>query len=240
MTAIPLALIGLGKMGRILEQLAPEHGFQVVARIGRAPTGGGVISRETLGGAAVAIEFTTPASAVDNVRACMAAGCPIVVGTTGWYEALPALRDEIAGRKGAMLTAPNFSLGVAVFDRVVAEAARLFASVPGFDAHLIEIHHSAKQDAPSGTAAVLAATAASARGGLVPITSVRTGSVPGTHELIFDAPFEQVRLTHETRDRRVFAEGALVAARWLVGRQGVYTMQDVITASTSTPHPQQR
>jgi 4-hydroxy-tetrahydrodipicolinate reductase len=236
MTTIPLALIGLGRMGRTLEQLAPERGFTVVARIGRAPDAASAITRQSLAGAAVAIEFTTPASAVANARACVAAGCPVVVGTTGWYDALPALREEVMQRKGALLTAPNFSLGVAVFERVVTEAARLFAAVPGFDAQMIEIHHAAKKDAPSGTAASLAAAAAAARGAPVPITSVRTGSVPGTHELIFDAPFEQVRLIHEARDRRVFAEGALVAARWLVGRQGIFTMQDVIDASLSTLH----
>jgi 4-hydroxy-tetrahydrodipicolinate reductase len=116
---------------------------------------------------------------------------------------------------------------------VIAEAARLFDAVPGFDRHLIETHHAAKKDAPSGTAALLARTAEHSSGKPMPITSVRTGSVPGTHEVVFDAPFEQVRLVHEARDRRVFAEGALTAARWLAGRRGVYTMQDVLGAPHS-------
>jgi 4-hydroxy-tetrahydrodipicolinate reductase len=216
-------------MGRALEQLAPERECSVVARIGK----GVPVTRESLNGAAVAIEFTEPAATPASVRACLAAGCPIVVGTTGWYDELSAIREEVERRKGALLTAPNFSLGVAVFTAVVAEAARRFAALPGFDAHLVEIHHTAKKDAPSGTAAALAAAAAEARGAPVPITSIRTGSVPGTHELLFDAPFEQVRLVHEARDRRVFAEGALAAARWLVGRQGIFTMQDVIATSHS-------
>ena len=151
------------------------------------------------------------------------------MGTTGWYDQLPAVRAEVEAAKGALLSAPNFSVGVAIFDRVVAEAARLFAGVEGFEAHMIETHHSAKKDAPSGTAGALARTAEAALGRALPITSVRVGSVPGTHELIFDAPFEQVRLIHEARDRRVFAEGALVAARWLVGRTGVFGMQDVLS-----------
>jgi 4-hydroxy-tetrahydrodipicolinate reductase len=130
-----------------------------------------------------------------------------------------------------MLSAPNFSVGVAVFDRVVAEAARLFGRLDGFDAHLIETHHAAKKDAPSGTAGALATTASAALGRAIPVTSVRTGHVPGTHEVVFDAPFEQVRLVHEARDRRVFAEGALVAARWIVGRRGVFTMADVLSGS---------
>jgi 4-hydroxy-tetrahydrodipicolinate reductase len=234
-TTLPLAIIGLGRMGRAVEQLAPERGFSVVARLGR----GEAITRASLNGAAVAIEFTEPAAAVANIRACLEAGCPVVTGTTGWYAELPSLRDEVLARRGALLTAPNFSLGVAVFVRLVAEAARRFAAVPGFDAHLVEIHHSAKKDAPSGTAVALADAGTLAGGAPIPITSVRTGSVPGTHELIFDAPFEQVRLVHEARDRRVFAEGALTAARWIVGREGIFTMDDVI-ASSDLPTSRQR
>jgi 4-hydroxy-tetrahydrodipicolinate reductase len=236
MTATPLALIGLGRMGRALDDLAPDRGFQVVARIGR----GQPVTRESLGGAAVAIEFTTPDAAAANALACAVAGCPVVVGTTGWYAQLPTVRAEVERLGGAMLHAPNFSVGVAIFDRVVAEAARLFATVASFDAHLVETHHAAKKDAPSGTAAALARTAAAASGRPLPITSVRVGSVPGTHELVFDAPFEQVRLVHEARDRRVFAEGALTAARWLAGRRGVFTMQDVLAAPPSTPSPSVR
>jgi 4-hydroxy-tetrahydrodipicolinate reductase len=225
-----LALIGLGRMGRAVNQLASERDFTVVARIAR----GTVVNRESLGGAEVAIEFTDPSAAAANVRACLAARCPVVVGTTGWYDTLPAIEADVRASGGAVLAAPNFSLGVAVFQQLATEAARRFAAVPGFDAHLLEIHHAAKKDAPSGTAAALASAVTKARGAAIPISSVRTGSVPGTHELIFDAPFEQVRLVHEARDRRVFAEGALAAARWLVGKHGIFTMQDVIT----TPYPE--
>ena len=233
MTAIPLALIGMGRMGRALAELAPDRGLAVVARIDHDQP----VTRDALGGAAVAIEFTVPGAAASNVLACAGAGCPVVVGTTGWYDALPSVRAEVERRDTAMLYAPNFSLGVAIFDRLVAEAARLFAGAPGFEAHLVETHHAAKKDAPSGTAAALARTAEQASGTAMPITSVRVGSVPGTHEMVFDAPFEQVRLVHEARDRRVFAEGALTAARWLLGRRGVFTMQDVLAAPAPTPHP---
>jgi 4-hydroxy-tetrahydrodipicolinate reductase len=231
MSELPLALIGMGKMGRALAALAPERGFRVVAELDPSHPGYAGVTRESLRDAKVAIEFTMPAAAPANVRACAAAGCPVVVGTTGWYEQLPAVSAEIERAGGALLTAPNFSVGVAVFDRVVAEAARLFAQLEGFDAHLIETHHAAKKDAPSGTAGALAKTASAALGRPIPVTSVRVGHVPGTHEVVFDAPFEQVRLVHEARDRRVFAEGALVAARWLVGRRGVYTMADVLSGS---------
>ncbi len=224
-----MALIGMGKMGRAIALLAEERDCEIVAQIDPSLPNAASISRETLGSADVAIEFTVPSAAPANIRACLAARCPVVVGTTGWYADLPAITREVEQAGGAMFVAPNFSVGVAIFDRVVSEAARLFAGVPGFEAHLVETHHSAKQDAPSGTAASLARTAELAAGRPLAITSVRVGSVPGTHELIFDAPFEQVRLVHEARDRRVFAEGALVAARWLVGRTGVFGMQDVLS-----------
>jgi 4-hydroxy-tetrahydrodipicolinate reductase len=228
-----LALIGMGKMGRALAQLAPERDFTVVAEIDPSRPGASMVTRESLCDAQVAIEFTVPDAAPANIHACVDAGCPVVVGTTGWYEQLSAVRADVERANGALLYAPNFSVGVAIFDRVVAEAARLFAGVEGFEAHMIETHHSAKKDAPSGTAGALARSAETASGKSLPITSVRVGSVPGTHELIFDAPFEQVRLVHEARDRRVFAEGALVAARWLVGRTGVFGMQDLLSSPSA-------
>jgi len=228
MSEVRLALIGMGKMGRALAALAPERGFRVVAELDPAHADYAGVTRDSLGGAQVAIDFTTPDAAPGNARACAAAGCPVVVGTTGWYDELPAVAADVERSSGAILTAPNFSVGVAVFDRVVAEAARLFGQLGVFDAHLVETHHAAKKDAPSGTAGALANTASAALGRTIPITSIRTGHVPGTHEVVFDAPFEQVRLVHEARDRRVFAEGALVAARWIVGRRGVFTMADVL------------
>jgi 4-hydroxy-tetrahydrodipicolinate reductase len=240
MSAIPLALIGMGRMGRALAELAPARGFDVVARIDHAQP----ITRDALANARIAIEFTVPGAAVANVLACAKLGCPVVVGTTGWYDQLPMLRTELEKAGAAMLYAPNFSVGVAIFDRVVAEASRLLAGA-GFDGHLVETHHTAKKDAPSGTAAALARSAEAASGKPMPITSVRVGAVPGTHEVVFDASFEQVRLVHEARDRRVFAEGALAAARWLATRsdaerRGVFTMQDVLAMPASTAHTGKR
>jgi 4-hydroxy-tetrahydrodipicolinate reductase len=212
-------------MGRAVAALAAERGARVVATLGR----GDAIRPDSLAGAEVAIEFTEPASAVPNARACLAAGCPVVVGTTGWLGALPALAREVDAAGGRLLWAANFSVGVNAMLAVVAAAARALRDA-GFAAHLVETHHAAKRDAPSGTALALARAAEGAWGAPVDVTSVRVGHVPGTHTLTFDAPFEQVRLTHEARDRRVFAEGALVAARWLAAqpRPGVYTMQDVL------------
>lgn len=221
-----LGIIGMGKMGRAIEQLAPERGWTVVARLDE----GDAVTRESLNGADVAVEFTVAGAAPANVRAAVDAGCPVVVGTTGWQDRMEETAAYVESHGGALLTAPNFSVGVNVFERIVETAARLLAAAPGFDAHMVETHHAAKKDAPSGTALRLAEVAAGARAGKpVPITSVRTGSVPGTHELVFDAPFEQIALTHVARDRRVFAEGAMVAAAWLVGKKGVYTMKDVLS-----------
>jgi 4-hydroxy-tetrahydrodipicolinate reductase len=231
MTAPPLrlAVVGLGRMGRAVEQLAPERGFDVVARLDAAHNrDGDGITSESLGSADVVIEFTRPDAAVSNIHATLAAGRPIVVGTTGWYAALPGITNEVARVNGGLLWAPNFAIGVNIFEQLVEEAARLAAAAPGFDAHILETHHAAKKDAPSGTALKLAQAARRGSGRDIPVTSVRTGSVPGTHELLLDAPFEQIRLEHVARDRRVFAEGALLAARWLVGRRGVFQMRDVL------------
>jgi 4-hydroxy-tetrahydrodipicolinate reductase len=229
---VRLAIIGLGRMGRAIDELARERGFDVVARLDAAHNrDGGGITPESLRGAEVAVEFTEPSAALPNIHAALVAGCPIVVGTTGWYDALPLVTTEVARAGGALLWAPNFAVGVSIFERVVEEAARLAAAAPGFDTHIVETHHAAKKDAPSGTAQKLAQAARRGSGREVPITSVRTGFVPGTHELLLDARFEQIRLEHVARDRRVFAEGALIAARWLVGRRGVFQMRDVLAPS---------
>jgi 4-hydroxy-tetrahydrodipicolinate reductase len=225
-----IALIGYGKMGRALRGMAVERGWTVTGIVERDKGG-----MAALAGADVAIEFTTPAAAVGNIRAALAAGAPIVVGTTGWYDELPAVTAEVNAARGALLWAPNFALGALVLRHVIEDAARRLREVPGMDAHLVETHHAQKRDAPSGTAIALADAAKSALGRAVPITSVRVGSVPGTHEMIFDAPFEQIRLEHVVRDRRVFAAGALHAAEWLIGKQGVFTLDDVLTTERETP-----
>jgi 4-hydroxy-tetrahydrodipicolinate reductase len=207
-----LALIGMGKMGRAVRDLALAREWPVVAELANAD---------------VAIEFTTPSAAPGNIRACLAAGCPVVVGTTGWYDQLPALTEEISRAGGAMLWGPNFSVGAHVLISLAAEASRLLDT----DAAIVETHHREKRDAPSGTAREIARAIIAERSGGVPITSVRVGHVPGTHEVIFDGAFDQLRLTHTVRDRKVFAEGALAAAVWLIGekRRGVFTMHDVLT-----------
>jgi 4-hydroxy-tetrahydrodipicolinate reductase len=226
---VKIALIGNGKMGQAIAPLATARGHTITATLGeRDNAHGNGISRASLGAPDVAIEFTEPASAAANVRACARTGVPVVVGTTGWYEELDAVIADVRKLDGTMFWAPNFSVGVAVLSAAIEAASAALRGVPGFDVHLVETHHAAKKDRPSGTAASLAKIAGRGLGREVPITSVRTGHVPGTHELVIDAPFEQLRLVHEARDRRVFADGAISAAEWLQGRKGIFTMSDVL------------
>lgn len=224
-----LAIIGGGRMGRAVAELAPARGWNVSATIGsHANKGGAGVTAAALRGADVAVEFTEPGAATANIRACVRARCPVVVGTTGWYEELDSVRDEVEAAGGALLWSPNFSIGVNAFAELARTVGTLLANIAGFDAHIVETHHTAKKDAPSGTAGLLRDALASTLGKEVPVTSVRTGSVPGTHEILLDAQYEQIVLRHDARDRRVFAVGALVAAEWLIGRRGVFTMRDVL------------
>lgn len=229
MTILRIALLGMGRMGAALDALAPAHEALVVARLDTTD----VISRASLHDADVAIDFTAPDSALTNAASCMQAGVAVVVGTTGWYDSLDHLHELTRTHQGRVLWSPNFAPGVQLVLALAEAAGRLFRHAPGFDAHLIETHHTAKLDAPSGTAIAMRDRTERTLGRVVPVTSVRVGAVPGTHELVLDAPFEQVRITHEARDRRVFADGALAAARWLSGRSqsGVYTMRDVLGLS---------
>ena len=225
-----IAIIGDGKMGQAIQQLAVEKGWKVVALLGeRESASGRGINAATLGGADVAVEFTQPDAAVANITASLRAGVPVVVGTTGWYDSLPEVTRVAKEAGTGLLWSPNFSLGVNVLIELARYAGTLMRPLEGFDAHIVETHHSRKKDAPSGTAIAIGKAASDTLDRPIPMTSVRTGSVPGTHELIFDGLFEQLSLTHVARDRRVFAEGALQAADWLVGKKGVFTMRDVLS-----------
>lgn len=226
MSAKPrIALIGVGKMGRAVMQLAEERGWPVVAAVNAAAGG---VTRERLAEADVAIEFTTPSAAPANIIACAKAGVPVVVGTTGWDAERQHVEREVLAAGGTIFASPNFSLGVAIFFQAAERLARLAGNAKEFQAHITETHHAKKLDAPSGTARELARIAGAAFGRDIPVTSIRVGSVPGTHEIVLDGMFEQIRLVHETRDRRVFAEGALAAAAWIIGRRGIFGMRDLI------------
>jgi 4-hydroxy-tetrahydrodipicolinate reductase len=227
-----VAIIGDGKMGQAIRQLAVEKGWKVTAVVGeRESDGGKAITALSLGEPEVAVEFTQPDAAVGNITACLRARVPIVAGTTGWYDSLPEV-TRIAKETGtSLLWSPNFSLGVNVMIELARYAGTMMRTLEDFDGHIVETHHAMKKDAPSGTAIAIAKAASDALERPIPTTSVRTGSVPGTHELIFDGAFEQLSLTHLARDRRAFAEGALKAADWLIGKNGVFTMRDVLELS---------
>ncbi|HUF77164.1 MAG TPA: dihydrodipicolinate reductase C-terminal domain-containing protein, partial [Longimicrobiales bacterium] len=222
MTATParIALLGMGRMGREVEGLARERGIEVVARLDVDEIADRKDAVGALAEAEVAVEFTTPDAAVGNIELCLEAECPVVVGTTGWYERLDEVRARVVKTGGSLLYAPNFSVGVALLKELSERAGRILGGLEGFDVHITDTHHAAKKDAPSGTALLL--KSALDRGGHdVPVTSIRTGSVPGRHEVCIDGAYEQVLLVHEARSRRVFADGALRAALWLRGRTGV-------------------
>lgn len=229
MSTLKIAVIGDGKMGKAVSSVARDAGYDVVAVLGEATP----VNRESLAGADVAIEFTEPSAAIGNAKACLDAGCPVVVGTTGWYDHLDELTQYANERNGLLLWAANFSLGVHLFAAIARYASQLMSRVPAFDAHLIETHHTAKKDAPSGTAIMLRNAAAPALGRDIPMTSIRVGSVPGTHEFVFDGKYEQITLTHTARDRRVFAEGAVAAARWLAERATTHAAGTRNTAASS-------
>jgi 4-hydroxy-tetrahydrodipicolinate reductase len=225
--SVPLAIVGHGKMGRLVEQLAGEYGFFVSARFSRSNIS--PLSREALNGAAVAIEFTSPTAAAENLRQLAALGVSTVCGTTGWYGELPEVRETVVGLGAALVYGANFSVGVNLFLEVVARAAQLFAQRPQYEAWGWEIHHAAKKDAPSGTLKKLAEEVRAA-GFMGPLTlsSNRAGAHTGTHEIGFDSAADTITLRHTARSREGFARGALQAARWIAGKKGVYEFREIL------------
>lgn len=227
--ATKLALVGYGKMGRLVEQLAPELGFAVVARLtGRNNEGGAGIEPAALAGAQVAIDFSTPAAVPDNAVRLAALKIPQVIGTTGWLDALPRVEQAVREHGTGLVHGANFSVGVLVFYQIVEAAARLFAADADYDPWLYEIHHRLKKDAPSGTLKELARLLERAGyDGSVDAASSRAGAIPGTHTVGFDSAADTITLTHAARDRSGFARGALKAARFILGRTGVHAWRDV-------------
>lgn len=225
--SIPLAIVGRGKMGRLVEQLAPEYGFAVSARFSRSNIES--LSRESLQGASVAVEFTSPSAAPGNLRRLAALGVNTVCGTTGWYEELPQVRAVIEGAHTGLVYAANFSVGVNLFLELAGQAAKLFSQHPEYEAWAWEIHHSAKKDAPSGTLKKLAEEMRQAGfAGPLTLSSNRAGAHPGTHEIGFDSVADTITLRHTARSREGFARGALQAAGWIGGKQGVFEFRRIV------------
>jgi 4-hydroxy-tetrahydrodipicolinate reductase len=218
-----LLLIGHGRMGRLVETLAHDEGFEVVGAVSRGNASGEWPAAD------VAIDFSVADAVPANVARLASRHTPIVIGTTGWQAHEVAVRSAAGAAGLGVVAAPNFAIGVNVFLAVVERMGTLMAAQPSFGAWIHEMHHGAKKDAPSGTAlAMEQRLRVSGYTADVPIASIRAGAIPGTHVLGFDAASETITLTHQARDRAAFARGALLAARWVRGRTGWFTMTDVL------------
>jgi 4-hydroxy-tetrahydrodipicolinate reductase len=225
-----LAIVGAGRMARAVAEEATSRGHEIAVRLGRSenPSGNGITS-ERFQDVDAALEFTRPEAAVANLERLVCIGVPVVTGTTGWQEQLPRVEALVLERKGALLHAPNFSIGMQLFLHTARDLGRRLRGRAGFDAAIVERHHRGKLDAPSGTAISLQAALREADPDRdYPITSIRTGWVPGVHALEIDSAYESLQLTHVARDRAVFAVGAVLAAEWLIGRRGVFTFEQAL------------
>ena len=247
------AIIGYGKMGREIERLLVERGHGV--RLIVDADNRGDLDAAHLRGIDVALEFTTPATAYDNIRACIDAGTPVVSGTTGWTDRLDELKTRCKERGGAFFYASNYSLGVNLLFRLNRQLAEMVGRVGGYDVRIEEVHHTQKKDAPSGTAITLAEGIAEnlagkqgwvnlapgiehaanriERSGEAPadrieIRSVREGAVPGIHTVTYESEDDVLEIRHTIKNRRTLALGAVVAAEFLCGKQGVYSMDDLL------------
>ena len=220
-----LLIVGYGRMGRLVESLAGEYGFTVAGRVD-------VDNADNPGewpAADVAIDFSTASAVAANTHILAERGTNLVIGTTGWQEHEAEVRAALGSHSIGVVAAPNFALGVNIFLAITARAAELMAKRPEFGAWIHELHHRAKIDAPSGTAiAMRDAMVQAGYGGAIDVASTRVGSIPGTHTVGFDSPSDTITLTHTTRDRSLFARGALEAARWVYGRRGWFSMKDVL------------
>lgn len=234
-----LALIGYGKMGKAIEAIALQKGHNIVLAVSIDNLED--FTRENLQKADVAIEFTHPGSAFDNIQRCFEAGLPVVCGTTGWLQQYETAKQLCAKYDTALLVASNFSIGVNIFFEINARLAALMSAQPGYDVTLEEIHHTQKKDAPSGTAITLAEQVLANIGRKkswvnhisdnpeeLEIISERIDPAPGTHKVKYSSDIDDIEIIHTAHNRRGFAAGAVLAAEFLAGKKGVYTMKDVL------------
>jgi 4-hydroxy-tetrahydrodipicolinate reductase len=225
-----LAIVGYGKMGKLIEQLAPEYGFTVALKLDEFNNVDGAgMTAENFRGVDVAVEFSTPHTVVENIERLASLGVSTVVGTTGWAQHLERVSTVVEKAGTGLVWSPNFSIGVNVFFRLVSEAARLLASEHTYAAWGWEIHHSAKKDAPSGT--LLKLVDEMKKAGYprpVDVGSNRAGWHPGTHEIGFDSAADTITLRHAARSREGFARGALKACQWIKDRKGLFEFDKVL------------
>ena len=225
-----LAIVGYGKMGRLIEQFAPEYGFEVALKLdefNNAHFEG--VTAENFAGIPVAIDFSIPGAVVENVERISALGVNLVLGTTGWLGSIDRVKQAVERNGTGLVWSPNYSVGVNIFFHLVAEAARLMAKEPGYGAWAWEVHHATKKDAPSGT--LLQLVEKMRKAGYerpVDVSANRAGAHPGTHEIGFDTAADTITLRHTARSREGFARGALKAAQWLTGKKGFHEFSELV------------
>jgi 4-hydroxy-tetrahydrodipicolinate reductase len=225
-----LAVVGYGKMGRLVEQLAPEYGFKIGLKLdefNNANFEG--LKAENFRGIDVAIDFSIPSAVRRNAEGIAALGVNLVIGTTGWLEQMEAVKSAVERHGIGLVWSPNYSIGVNAFLRIAAEAAKLLAREPEYGAWAWEIHHSTKKDAPSGT--LLKLVEQMKRAGYsrpIDTGSNRAGAHPGTHEVGFDSAADTITLRHSARSREGFARGALKAAQWIIGKKGFFEFSEIV------------
>ncbi len=216
-----IALIGHGKMGRLVDELAPGAGLEVTERFdSRHPI--------TAGDYRVAIDFTVPSAVLGNVRRAAQLGVNLVIGTTGWDADLDAVRSAIGVAKIGAVHGANFSIGVNLFYQTAKQVAEMLVKYPEYDPYVLEMHHRHKRDAPSGTAKRLQKILGEEYSREIPASSVRAGEVPGTHTVGFESEADSITLTHTARSRKGFALGAIMAAKWIEGRTGLYSFEEIL------------
>jgi len=236
---LKIALIGYGKMGKMIEQIALGRGHEVVCKLSHESN---AKEWKAISKADVAIEFTKPDSAIENIKKCFTLNIPVVVGTTGWYEKLDEIKSICLRDKQALLTASNFSIGVNLFFHINKILAQAMENLPEYNVEIEEIHHTQKLDAPSGTAITIAQgilselrrkidwkldTEISSQTDLS-IKSIRTDDVPGTHSVKYSSSIDDIEIKHVAHNRSGFATGAVVAAEWLADKKGAFNMSDII------------
>ena len=229
-----IALLGYGKMGKVIEKIAVSRGHEVTLKIDKDSTPYDITSVD------VAINFSTPESAVENIRIALENNIPVISGTTGWLSEMEFINTLCAAKNGAFIYASNFSLGVNIFFELNKHLAKMMKNLSDYQVDIEEIHHTQKQDAPSGTAITLAEDviqhSTHDSWGLAPlkdnnklaITAKRIDSVPGTHTVNYSSEVDRISLTHTAHNREGFGLGAVVAAEWILGKTGVFTMNDVL------------
>jgi 4-hydroxy-tetrahydrodipicolinate reductase len=228
-----IALLGYGKMGKVIEKIALERGHEIVLKKDHDSTFAGIENAD------VAIDFSVPDSAVVNISECLNSGIPVISGTTGWLTDYPKMVELCNAKNGSFIYGSNFSLGVNVFFELNEYLAKMMTNLKQYNVSMEEIHHTQKLDAPSGTAITLAEgvikhtdyanwTLETPISNEIHIEAKRIENVPGTHSIFYDSEVDQIEIKHTAHSREGFALGAVIAAEWLIGKKGVFTMKDVL------------